>query len=77
MSIYPIQMFGCKCDGCGEVWDNGDSVMAYQDEDHVRYSIEESGWHITEEKKTYCPDCHSIDDNDQITFKTTNPHTNG
>lgn len=68
--IYPIQMYTCKCDGCGDAWDNGDCVCAYADEEHVRYSIQESNWHITDDKKTYCPDCYTIDDNDNIVFKT-------
>lgn len=67
--INEVQMFGAKCDGCGEEWDNGDSVSAYADKEHVRYSIVESGWHIREDGKTYCSECWSYDDEDNLVFK--------
>ena len=68
--IYPITMHAAKCDGCGDKWDNGDCVCAYEDKEHVRCSVSESGWHIKDDGKTYCPDCWSYDDEDNIIFKT-------
>lgn len=61
-------MFGAKCDNCGEEWDNGDCVGYYTDLQDTRYSMQESGWHITDDKppKTYCRDCHGIGDDDEI-----------
>lgn len=70
--IYPIEMFACKCDNCGREWDNGDGISAYFGAEEIRYSIECSEWHIRDDKKTYCPDCFLIDDNDSIVILNTN-----
>lgn len=75
--ISETKMFGAKCDGCGEEWDNGDSIAYYPDKELTECSIKESGWHIREDGKTYCPECWSYDDNDNLVFKnptSTNEH---
>lgn len=68
--IYPITMYGCNCDGCGKVWDNGDSLQAYSDKDLTAEGVSDSEWHICEDGKTYCPGCYTIDDNDNLVFKS-------
>jgi hypothetical protein len=63
--IYPITMYAGKCDGCGKQWDNGDGVIAYQEESTVKESMQDSFWHI-EGDKHYCGNCWSYDDDDNI-----------
>lgn len=67
--IYPIQMYACKCDGCGKEWDNGDSIVALIDKESLKYSVECSDWQVTKEGNTYCPKCWYVDDEDNIAFK--------
>ena len=67
--IYPITMYACKCDNCDEIWNNADGVMAYADSEHVRDTVAECEWHISEDGKTYCPDCHTIGDDDEVVIK--------
>lgn len=61
-------MYGAKCDNCGEEWDNGDCVGYYTDIQDTRTGLEDSDWHITDDKepKTYCRDCYRIGDNDEV-----------
>lgn len=69
--IRQVTMFEVVCDGCGEKWSNWDGICAYADQDHTEQSARDSEW---EEKggEHYCPNCYSIDDNDNIVFKTNN-----
>ena len=65
MSIVKEYFYNVKCDRCGnlaneELWRN-DVAFAKEDAD-------ESGF-IEVDGKHYCPDCYTIDDEDNIVVK--------
>ena len=65
MSIVKEYFYNVKCDRCGklaneELWGN-DVAFAKEDAD-------ESGF-IEVDGKHYCPDCYTIDDEDNIVVK--------
>lgn len=67
--IEEMKMYGCDCDGygCSEFWQDPETgSIATLEAETTRVNITESEWHISHDGKTYCPDCHKIDDNDEI-----------
>jgi hypothetical protein len=77
--IHEMKMYGCDCDGhnCDEFWQDPETGgIAYVDKESVRESALESEWHITDDGRTFCPACHSIDDNDKITLNDGTNHWN-
>lgn len=66
--IYPIQMYACKCDGCGQDWMD-ETAIAYKERDTVQFSLHESGYYTCQDGRTYCPECWSYDDEDNLVFK--------
>ncbi|MDR1884279.1 MAG: hypothetical protein LBR26_16085 [Prevotella sp.] len=65
MGIEKIQVYICRCDNCGEEYDNGDYVPMAADETGIRGLVGDSDW-VEEGGKYYCPQCYSIDDNDKL-----------
>lgn len=66
------------CDNCGETYLDGDTGFSiFVDEDAVHEAADIDGWYLndTGDGKYYCPDCHSIDDEDNLIvngiYKTT------
>lgn len=67
--IEEMKMYGCDCDGnkCEEFWQDPETdSIAFIDRERTREHVEEAGWHLTAEGKTYCPDCHTTDENDVV-----------
>lgn len=62
MGIEKIEAFICKCDNCGEVYDNGDFIPSTGDEVEMESIIgNDSDW-IKDNGKYYCPECYELDD---------------
>lgn len=55
--IKEVIMYGCSCDNCGKEWTNYDGMVAYSEFDHMKLVAQESGWELSNDKKTYCPEC--------------------
>lgn len=67
--INEMKMYGCDCDGhnCDEFWsDQETGSIAHLHEETIKYQAQEDDWHFADDGKTYCPDCHSVDDSDMI-----------
>lgn len=57
--IQEIKMWGANCDICNTQYDLYDGCIALNDKGAVIDSLsDDNEWVITEENKTYCPDCH-------------------
>lgn len=70
--IHKVEMFGAICDGCRESYESScEGWTVFSDESLVEEEMNEDGWHITQDGKTYCPNCHRFDDDDKLilTFK--------
>ena len=67
--IEQITMYRCVCDNCGHQW--GDDVIAYADPANTWDCAANEGWNKHEDK-TYCPDCWSYDDNDNLIIREFN-----
>lgn len=67
--IESCEMYGCKCDGCVEQWDNGDCISYYADKELTEQGARDSEWYICDDGKTYCPECWSYDDDENLVFK--------
>lgn len=63
--IHKVEMFGATCDGCKEEWTDGE-YSCWNEEGFLEDCLEETGWHITDDGKTYCPNCHRFDDDDDL-----------
>lgn len=67
--IYEIVMHGGECDNCKESWESPEGYMAMLEGSSVREHMDDSGWHIAEDGKTYCPKCFTIGDDDEVEIK--------
>lgn len=73
--IEKAECYAGSCDGCGKDYQEsftGFTIWVYKDD--VSESMTDNGWHITDDGKTYCDDCHEIDENDNVIIKQ--PATN-
>ena len=58
------------CDNCGETYTNDHSGFSWFPNNSDAYEeAGDDGWHETEDEKHYCPDCHEIDDDDNLIIK--------
>jgi uncharacterized Zn finger protein (UPF0148 family) len=64
--IHKVEMFGATCDGCKTDWHQDDGITCWNEPDFVKDSLEDYEWHITEDGKTYCPNCHRFDDDGNL-----------
>lgn len=64
--IHKVEMFGATCDGCNDPWGDADEYAFWPDKDFLKEEIKEYGWHITDDGKTYCPNCYRFDDDDDL-----------
>ena len=53
--IEKVEMWGCRCDQCGEGFTDG-CIIAWLEKDGVEYQLQESGWREVDDK-WYCPEC--------------------
>jgi len=71
--IYEQKCFSCKCDGCGESFcDNErEGFTLFSDDGQLTNAMEDYGWYLShdETNKHYCPDCHTINDEDELVLK--------
>jgi hypothetical protein len=51
-------MYGATCDNCRALYENDDNLNVCGDKGCMQEMIEEDGWHVTDDGKTYCLDCH-------------------
>ncbi|MCW0484094.1 hypothetical protein [Gaoshiqia sediminis] len=63
MIIHGV-FFAVKCNRCGNICESGD-YQYWNDESAAEESAAESEWHI-DNGKHYCPNCHEIDENDNV-----------
>lgn len=68
--IYERKCFSATCDGCKEDFeDGGRGWSMFQDKSVISEMMGNSEWYITSDNKTYCPSCHSINDDDELILK--------
>jgi len=59
------------CDNCGETYlDEQTGFSIYNDENDANQAADSDGWH-SEDSKHYCPECHTINDNDELVIDMT------
>lgn len=75
--IKPITMWQVRCDGCGCIMgDSSGDCIAWESKDSAEYIAEESNWRKLG-KGIFCPDCYSVDDNDNyVPVYRRNQHKN-
>lgn len=66
--IHKIEMFGATCDNCQALY-RQDDMIAWGDKESTIDNIQESNWVIID-GKTYCEDCVTIDENDELMIVT-------
>jgi hypothetical protein len=63
-------MYGATCDNCKKPYDGDDGNYAFWNEEgFMQETIEEDDWHVTDDGKTYCPDCYTFNDDDDLIIK--------
>lgn len=69
--MYTEEMFyGIDCDNCGESYEDGMNGYSYwMDKQSALDEISDDGWH-SDGDIHYCPDCHSFNDEDELTVNT-------
>ncbi len=69
---HKIECVTLECDNCKESYTNDHSGFSiFVDENSVCEDAEEGGWYMqTENGKHYCPNCHSISEDDAVYIKT-------
>lgn len=61
---------GASCDVCKEGYEAAHTGYTFfMDESNLYEEMTDDGWHVTDDNKHYCPNCHSIDDDDNLTIK--------
>ena len=59
MSIEKIDMWCATCDNCKDNYELYDGCIALNEKNAIEDDIKDAGeWVILEDGKTYCPDCH-------------------
>lgn len=70
---YEAILYGIKCDRCRENYEDEEGHTVFFDKGDAEEGASESDWYCDGDKH-YCPNCHTIDDNDVITAKQLIPH---
>ena len=63
--IKEVKMYTVQCDNCKCTSGDNSEFSCWNDESTALDEAKESEW-IESEGKHYCPDCYSIDDDDNI-----------
>lgn len=66
--IQKTDCYCVVCDNCGDTYEDpvtGFSLWT----DSGAMNPEDRGWHVTDDGKHYCPDCHIVDDDDNLIIK--------
>lgn len=65
----PRNVYSAECDVCkNDFEDPFEGWTVFLNEDHMIDRMGDMGWHI-DEIKCYCPNCHTIDDEDNLIIK--------
>jgi hypothetical protein len=68
-----VECICLSCDNCGETFmDNHTGFSIYVDENGAHEAADNDGWY-SEDGKHYCPECHTIDDDDNLILKKLPP----
>jgi hypothetical protein len=70
--IQETTCYKAYCDGCNErLCDEGrEGFTLFGDMSQLEMAIDSEEWHRDYDSgKCYCPDCHSINDNDELVLK--------
>jgi Zn finger protein HypA/HybF involved in hydrogenase expression len=68
-----IECVTLSCDNCGEIYqdEHGTGFSIWVHESGVHDSADSDGWYLHgEEDKHYCPECHTINDNDELVINS-------
>jgi len=68
------EVYSIVCDNCQDLFiDDRDSGQCYWEiADEARVEADEYGWHHdADNNKHYCPECHTINDNDELVIDMT------
>jgi hypothetical protein len=76
MSVDKQIMYGCHCDNCGEHWiDEEKGIAVFGTENDVLNEVRNfESWHTEGpfgNEKHYCPECFTINDNDELVIDMT------
>lgn len=77
--ITPITMYCANCDSCNRQREDGhNGYMAMIDISQLKEELYNSEWKEDDAipGTYYCPDCYTINDNDEIVFKIDNNEKN-
>lgn len=67
------ELTGIKCDNCKELYtETHNGFSFFSDELNAQESADNDGW-FHDNKKHYCPNCHTIDDDDKLIIKNIAP----
>lgn len=76
--INPQIFYTANCDNCNKQWQDYSGMVAFNDKMAMDQNLRDSDWLVADyehgekhQGKTYCPDCYSFEDEDQITLKDT------
>ena len=66
---YETIMYGIKCNRCQEIYEDSEGVnFAVDRHGDLEECAQEDGWYVNGEKH-YCPNCHTINENDEVVTK--------
>lgn len=66
--IIEVEMYSIQCDSCKRVGVEDSDYAGWNDKTTVWEEADNSEW-IKIDDKHYCPNCYTIDDDDNITIK--------
>lgn len=66
----PVNTYKVVCDGCGQTFENEEGWACYTDSPSgIEEDAIDSDWLLTEDGHHYCPDCYTVNDNDEYECK--------
>jgi len=67
--LQKVEMYTVVCDNCQKDIGTEDEYSCWNDDSYAETNAMESDWQ-KEEKKHYCPECYSYDDNDNLVLNS-------
>ena len=68
MAIIKVTMYTVQCDNCKITSGDNDEFSCWNDESNALENATNKDW-IEHKGKHYCPNCYTIDKDDNITIK--------
>ena len=68
-----VECVTLSCDNCGEIYkdEDGSGFSIWVAESDAKDAAESDGWYmLDDDEKHYCPNCHDIDDEDNLIIKS-------